>query len=269
MKRSWIVTGLTLAGCGFFVLAQNQNPVAPAAGKSPGTSDSPAATDPCCADAPSPKLVQVQVEYIELSHESLTKLLFLAKPASADATKLREQLQDMIAKNDAKVLETQILVSRSGQKATTESIHEFIYPAEANVPMTAPPADGTKPQPLVPLPTSVLPFVPSSFETRNLGCTLEIEPTIDEYGTFVDLRFVPEIVWHTGNTTWVEFNDQHGNIHKVQTPDFYIFRLNTAITCIKGQYMLAAVQSPKNSQGEVDMTRKVMIFVKCDVLSVK
>jgi hypothetical protein len=33
--------------------------------------------------------------------------------------------------------------------------------------------------------------------------------------------------------------------------------------------MLASVQSPKDAKGEVDMTRKVMIFVKCDVLSVK
>jgi hypothetical protein len=33
--------------------------------------------------------------------------------------------------------------------------------------------------------------------------------------------------------------------------------------------MLVSVQSPKDTKGEADMTRKVMIFVKCDVLSVK
>ena len=56
--------------------------------------------------------------------------LFLAKPASADATELRKQVQDMVSKNEAKVLETQITVARSGRKATSESIHEFIYPTE-------------------------------------------------------------------------------------------------------------------------------------------
>jgi len=33
--------------------------------------------------------------------------------------------------------------------------------------------------------------------------------------------------------------------------------------------MLVSVQSPKDAKGNTDMTRKVMIFVKCDVLSVK
>jgi len=55
MKKSWIVTGLALAGCGFFVLAQNPESVPPAFEKSSGTSDSPAATDPFEPDASSPK----------------------------------------------------------------------------------------------------------------------------------------------------------------------------------------------------------------------
>jgi hypothetical protein len=259
MKRSWIITGLTLAGCGFFVLAQNQNPVAPAAGKSSGTSDSPAATDPCCPLPPSPKLVQVQVEYIELSHDSLTKLLFLAKPASADATKLREQLQQMVAKNDAKVLETQILVVNTGGKATSESIHETIYPTEYAYSMfekrlkDPPPAICDSP----------------AFETRNVGNTLEIEPTLDDDNKTVDLRFIPELIWNTGDTVWHEGKDSLGNSFKKSVPNFYLIRLNTALLCITGQYMLASVQSPKDAKGEVDMTRKVMIFVKCDVLSVK
>ncbi|MCX6865976.1 MAG: hypothetical protein NTV46_07105 [Verrucomicrobia bacterium] len=265
MKRSWIATGLTLAGCGFFLLAQNPDPVPPASGKSPGTSDSPAATDPCASPAPSPKLAQVQVEYIELSHESLTKLLFLARPASADATKLREQLQQMVTNNDAEVLETQILVVRSGMKATTESIHEFIYPTEYEPPalpgsFPSEPANNEK------LPSSCM---PTAFETRNLGSTLEIELTIGYDGRLIDLRLVPELVWHTGDTVWGEGKDARGMPFKIAMPDFYTLRLNTSLICINGQYMLASVQSPKDAKGEVDMTRKVMIFVKCDVLSVK
>ena len=46
-------------------------------------------------------------------------------------------------------------------------------------------------------------------------------------------------------------------------------RLNTSITCINGQYSLAGVLSPKDDKGEVDMTRKLMVFVKCDVLLMK
>jgi hypothetical protein len=46
-------------------------------------------------------------------------------------------------------------------------------------------------------------------------------------------------------------------------PDFNAVRLNTSVTCISGQYSLAGVLSPKNDKGEVDMTRKLMVFVKC------
>ena len=52
-------------------------------------------------------------------------------------------------------------------------------------------------------------------------------------------------------------------------PDFYVIRTSTAATCIGGQYMLISVQSPKDAQGDADMTRKVVVLMKCDVLSVK
>ena len=49
----------------------------------------------------------------------------------------------------------------------------------------------------------------------------------------------------------------------------WLIRLNTALTCISGQYVFAAAISPKDDKGNTDRTRKVMVFVKCDVLAVK
>ena len=46
--------------------------------------------------------------------------------------------------------------------------------------------------------------------------------------------------------------------------DIETLRLNTAFTCISGQYTLVGVVSPKDAKGETDMTRKVMVFVKCE-----
>jgi len=43
----------------------------------------------------------------------------------------------------------------------------------------------------------------------------------------------------------------------------------TDLTCKDGQYALAGTVSPKDAKGEIDMTRKVMIFVKCDILIVR
>ena len=111
--------------------------------------------------------------------------------------------------------------------------------------------------------------IPTAFETRNLGSTLEIEPTIGVDNKTIDLRFIPEMVWHTGNTVWLDGKDAFGNACKIQMPDMYTLRLSTSLTCITGKYALAGVVSPKDEKGDTDNSRKVMIFVKCDVMAVK
>ena len=232
------------------------------------TSGTPDESDMFDPDANRPRLIQVQVEYVELSHETLTKLLFLRSPKSADATELRKQVQELVSKNEAKVLETQIVVSKSGQKATAESYHEFIYPTEYNP--TCVGLFGNEPSKNSEnknIPNN--PAIPSAFEPRNVGGTLEIEPTLGSDNRTIDLRFVPEFLWHTGNTVWHEGKDTIGNPFKISMPDFYLVRMNTSITCIDGQYNFVATLSPKNDKGEVDTNRKLMVFVKCDVLTIK
>ena len=204
-----------------------------------------------------------------MAHETLTKLLFLVKPASADATHLRQQVQEMVAKNEAKVLETQLVVCKPSQKATAEAIHELIYPSEYEPTDCFPSAVGTPAQPPPQPAPQLLPSTPSCWDVRIVGSTLEGEPSISEGEQVIDLRFVPELIWHTGNTTWAEFKDPLGNVIKAAEPDFYTLRLNTSVFCINGQYCLAGVLSPKDAKGEVDYTRKVLVFVKCDILIVK
>lgn len=267
MKANWITLGFFLVGFGWPLVAQEPEAVPPAFEKAPDTDGSATEVDPFDPDTKAPKMIQVQVEYIELSHELLTKLLFLAEPKSADATPLRKQLQELVAKNEAKVMETQIVVCKSGQKATTESLHEFIYPTEYDPPLKEKPEDKLKAQTGGSFPSN--PPTPTAFDTRNVGPTLEVEPILSEDNRIIDLRLVPEISWHTGDTIWQETKDTLGNVSKVKMPDFYVIRANTAVTCLGGQYTLISVQSPKDAKGDADMTRKVVVLVKCDVLSVK
>lgn len=105
-------------------------------------------------------------------------------------------------------------------------------------------------------------------EIRNVRSTLEIEPTLDADESMIDLRFLPEFIWHTGDRAWNERKDELGNVTKVTMPDFYKISVNTSITCITGQYVMVGVVSPKDEAGEVDMERKVMVFVKCKVLPI-
>ena len=98
---------------------------------------------------------------------------------------------------------------------------------------------------------------------------MEVEPTAGEDNESIDLRFNSELTWNTGDTVWHEGKDSLGNQFRKTVPNFYVIRLNTAITCKSGQYVFAAAMSPKDDQGNADLTRKVMVFVKCDVLAVK
>jgi hypothetical protein len=231
--------------------------------------------DPVDPEVNPPKMIRVQVEFVDLSHEKLTELLFMADPPSADATAMRKQIQALVKKGEAKVMETLICTARSGEKALGESINEFIYPTEYEPPELPSTVgipdkdDGLTPDEVKLLRMLRTPPTPTSFETRNLGSTLEIEPTLNETGDLIDLRFAPEMVWHTGETVWVEEKDSEGNVSKIQMPKIYTMRVTTALTCREGQYVMAAVQSPKDADGTTDFSRKVMVFVKCDTLVVK
>jgi hypothetical protein len=212
------------------------------------------------------KSLQVQLEYIELSHEALTSLMFLAEPKTSDAASLRKRLQEMVENNEARILETLIAVGESDGKLTSESVSEFIYPTEYEPPSMPCGGDPKDPSSFG---NSITPMMPTAFDTRNIGSSLEAEPIASVDGNTVKIRLATELTWHTGNTTWLEDKDTIGNNHQAQMPNFYSLRLKTSVTCVKSQYTLVAVQSPKDDKGEVDMTRKVVMLVKCDVLAVK
>lgn len=216
-----------------------------------------------------PKQVRVQVEFIDVSHEQLTELMFGPKVPANDG-ELRQQVAQLIKDGKASVLETMLCTSKSGQKATSESVEEFIYPTEyepAELPHTVNVKDKEEgDQANNPRRDLATGPTPTAFDTRNLGSTLEIEPTLSENSKLIDLRLVPEIVYHVGNRVWAEWKGEHGNA-PIQMPTFYALRLNTALTLADGKTMLAAALSPKNQDGVPDFTRKLMVFVKADVIT--
>lgn len=264
-----------MACLGFFIAIGQE---APPAFERSGNAEEEAVEEPLDEHDPfdpmlyAPKFVRVQVEHIEVSHKDLTRLMMEDTSVVSNAKPLRMKVQELVEKDKAKVFETQIVVCRSGQKATTESIQEFIYPVEYEPWNSLPPVEGEKTEP--PPPSSPLnPAMPCSFETRHLGSMLEVEATIgeNEIGDnkrLIDLRLSPDMIWHTGNRVWSEIKDESGNVIKVSMPDLYKLAISTSVTCISGQYVLVGALSPKTEKGEVDRERKIMVFVKCDVLAV-
>ena len=214
-----------------------------------------------------PKLIQVQIEWIQLDHSTLTDLLFL-RDLKGDSTELRKEVQDLVRKEKAEILETAIVITRSGQKAVAESIKEKIYPTEyepAEVPNDVEVTGNTTAETLAQL---VTPPTPTAFETRNLGTTLEVEPVVGADDKTIDLRFAPEIVKDFGVTTYGTLKDTLGNENHITMPLFYSMRVSTGLTVRDGQYRFAGVHSPPNAEGEVERSKKIMVFAKCDLLTI-
>lgn len=219
------------------------------------------------AEASLPRQIRLQVEYIEMSLEEMSSLM-ADDTATKNDTILRQRVGALLKAGKAQLIENQMLVARSGEKATIESIREFIYPTEyepAELPSTVKIEQGAEnkiaARDLATGPT------PTAFETRNVGSTLEIEPTVGDNNKIIDVRLSPEIVYHVENTVWSEWKDKHGRAD-IQMPIFYTLRINTAATVADGKSCLLGALSPKDNKGFTDTSRKVFIFLKANVIIV-
>lgn len=205
--------------------------------------------DPFDAVSLAPKTIQVQVEWIDIPHTILTKLLMENPSKTSDATKLRTKVQQLVDKNkECRVLEILITQGLSGLKSTGESIQELIYPTEYEPPGS---------QPKTPKWAGDRPAVPTAFDVRNVGSVVEIEPEISKGQGTIELRLVPELTLFSGFREFLEGKDSRGNLYKIQMPEFFTARLNASLICHDGQYHLAGTVSPKTEKGEVDFDRKL------------
>ena len=212
-----------------------------------------------------PRLIQCQFECIEISHEEMTNLLFLRNQSFAEATKLRKQLQQMVPLNKAKVVDTMIVVVRNGQMATTQSLLEYITIGGYGQPGFG----GHEPRKSK-ADRSNISFrhempIPSYFETRNVGGTLEVEPMLSADNKTIDLRFSWDVVDHEGEKAWMNYQDLHNNAYKIEMSNFFIKRVSTSFTCVPSSYTLVATVDPQKENGRRDTSRKWLIFAKCEV----
>ncbi len=218
------------------------------------------------------KQLRIQVEWIEVSHEQYTALL-----AETDSTRpvtykpsndgpLREDLSALMKKGEAKLLDTMMVVARSGQRAKVESIHEYIYPTEYDPPFlvtSPPPKDGPPAKPKEY--GNRLP-IPAAFETRHVGSTFEVDPVLGADGITIDLNMSPEIVYLADHSMWGTYKSKEGELD-IQMPTFYTMKVTTQVTLLAGEYFLFGACSPLNLEsGMPDYGRKVMVMVKADIV---
>jgi general secretion pathway protein D len=92
------------------------------------------------------------------------------------------------------------ITTKSGQRAVIEIVREFRYPTTftaPQVPNITAGGGGATGSTTITIPV-VTPTTPQTFETRNTGVTLEVEPVVGPDGVTIDLNLVPQVVEFEG-----------------------------------------------------------------------
>ena len=219
---------------------------------------------PLAADVKKPEaLVQVEVEWVELPHERFRELI--ADGGAKRGAELRAKVEDLIRQDAAKSLELQVVTGASGEKLSSRSCQEFIYPTEYEQNFVCGQSSLTLEQP-EPQDEFERIFTPTSFETRDIGSLLDAEVVFGEASKLIGMRLEPRLTWHTGNAVWLEHKDSTGNVSKIRMPEIYNLGFETTLRLRPGSCVLAAALSPKDGEGMADMSRKVMVFVTADLV---
>lgn len=165
-----------LVGFGLTGAAPRETPEPPAAPSTAPTdfvSDPPKPTPEKTAaphEGRTPLQVEIESKFVQVSPEAAAELFGsdAAGGTGVRAIYSREQFQEFLRKLDQKkgtdLMSAPRVTTRSGQRATIQIVREFRYPTQFDPPVASA--------------TLKIPATPSHFETRNLGVTLEVEPTV-------------------------------------------------------------------------------------------
>ncbi len=209
-----------------------------------------------CAHRGPARLIRTHVLLFELNKESFVEW-------SRGETSYKSML-GIMKKGEAKVLDANITIGRSGERVTLESIREEISPTDYEPPGKFPMASIWEAMPMQP----VVRPIDIAYETRNVGMNLELEPIFNEDGVSIDLRISSEFVDSVGYTKWTEYKDEWGQ-SDVKRPIYLSHRLDTRLVTRDGKFSLVGVFTGKDKKGELDPNRKLVMFVMSEIVKVQ
>jgi len=189
-------------------------------------------------------------EWIEIEKHQASKLLAEHRD-KPNANLLREALEKSLDDGKADLVETSYVLTRSGQKAVSESVLEFRYGTE----------NGPEELSFVPNPQRPpkrkrppgTPKVPTAIDHRDVGTLIGVEPDLEEGG--IQLKCELEIVRHTGS------HDQEEKAQTFPQPKFHVMNATSDISLRTGQHALLSVLTPASSED-----KRVLVFVRASVL---
>jgi hypothetical protein len=191
---------------------------------------------------PLPVLIRVDLQVVDVPLGKALELLpNLRDPGSIDGACL--QIDQMIGRKEATLIAWPDLIAKPGQRAVTEAIEEFRYTTTDDRPLVEPasaPKEAPKPDASDAKRTDGVSAPTLTFETRNIGVTLELEPNVSPDGTMIDLNLVPQMVRLLAMKSVVVGKDARGNEMRADQPLFATYKTTTSLSARSGQRTLLA-----------------------------
>ena len=185
--------------------------------------------------------IEMQIVAIpdEIAVPLVTELMDEKKIESAYA-----KIQVLLAKGTAKLIGWPIVTTKPGQKAIVEAVDEIRYATEYDPPTVSftPNVKTSEPVKIEPKADMTLfEGIPKTFETRNTGVTLEVEPVLSPDAKMIALSVATQHVRLKGfNKITLEKSATGGKV-TVEQPEFDTMKLTTELNLRNGQRILMGV----------------------------
>jgi hypothetical protein len=224
------------------------------------------------------RLIRVELLVVRLPEAAAVELQpELRDPARV--AKAQEKLLAMVKKKEAELIDWPVVMTKSGNRAVVENIHEVKYPIAFEQPQVVPAKPVDPKHTMVAKPTApenpapakpeagdapavvVVGGVATTFETRNTGVTLEIEPNILPDGKTVEVQMAPQHVTLVGYRQ--EKMEVIGKYSvAVEQPEFQTQKTTTNLTLQSGQPHLVAFYKLRQPAGTVELFLTTLTIVE-------
>ncbi len=227
----------------------------------------------CCsasahAEEKAKPIVRISVEWIEMSSSDATELLRTPRETTNDSD-LRNQVDKLISTDKAVMYESKVTTSRMGKPSRNESVREEIYPTEYDPPSL--PGTFSSEADTTPVWTSsskgLSGFVPTAFETRHTGVSVEIDPSYDSETNTFSLSMYADMVNLVSQNKFATYKDERMKADMTM-PIFYTNRFKIHLIVRPGEYLLVTTLTPFDEDGKLDRAKKLVVFVRAELLKV-
>ena len=212
-----------------------------------------------------PAMLRFTAEWYAMPGDTCSNLL--GKNRDGGDTGLREETRALVARGEATLSDLVSGTTFPGAPIRVQSVQELIHATEVNSDImrlqTEPPDVSEALRFIAPNPISS--FVPLAYETKELGSSVEADVALRQDGRTITATVFP--LW-SALTRWEslgKYKDANAEV-EMRMPRISNLRIKSQFLLTDGVPMLVGVFSQSAPDGATDPARKILLFLRVDVL---